>query len=574
MIPAPPTLSTASRQPHARRRDPRIAVFASLWLALLALAPSHLLRDPGTFWHVVVGERMLSGGHVIDVDPFSFTHEGDEWLAQQWLGECAMAFVHHIAGLDGVVLLAVTLIAAVFAVIFGRFVRTGIPIAMAVVATTVVIGASSYHFIPRPHLATFAGMAFLMLILLDVEAGRVSPKRLWWLPPIFVLWVNTHGGVLGGLASLIIFAVLWLVRPSRAFGRNSIARRPWLSKFTRTLDAPLQCKGESPHATDLVEETHHPDIDRVPVAKPRPSLLATIVGLCTIAVLVNPYGPGLPRVWFSLMGSRVIPKVIIEHAPLSLLSPEGMMICLLAAAYFWTLFGVRSRGLRVAWLLPAIWFVLALSRVRHGPLFAIVAALAIADMIPHHPAYRKIIASIATRNSNPRRHPPAWPLAVAIALAFSATLAVQSAGWKLPVIGAGRCVATNRVWPVDAVALLEQEIADDSTPVHVFNEMRFGGYLTYAAPNVRIYIDDRCELHRDPGLKRYVELQKHPDRILGEAARYGFDYALIRTGSGVHQYMAQSPDWLLLHSDDTAALFQAAPSAPHRVAIAKPKPQR
>lgn len=528
----------------ARRIDPRIAAFAVMWTALLALAPSHMLRDPGTFWHTVVGERMLTTGHIISTDPFSFTHQSDEWIAQQWLGECAMALVHRAAGLDGVVLLACTIIAAIVAVIFGRFARSGIPTALSIIATMIVIGASSYHFIPRPHLATLAGMTLLVLVLLDVEAGRVSPRRLWILPPLFIVWVNTHGGALGGLATLILFAIGWLARP-RVF--NGITKQ---------------------HADT---STDNPPTERVPFAKPPAPLVGTVVGLCTIAALVNPFGPALPRVWIGLMGSRVIPNVIIEHAPLSLLSPEGIMILLLAIAYAWLLLGTRRRGWRVAWLLPAIWFVLALSRVRHGPLFAIVASLCIADMIPHHPACTRLIASMTPFRTIPRRHPAAWPFAATIGVVFAATLALQAAGWRLPIIGAGRCVADNTQWPVNAVAALDREIANTGSPVRVFNEMRFGGYLTYAAPDARIYIDDRCELHRDAGLLRYIELQKHPELIDGEMARYQFDFALIRHGSRVYDYMTHSEHWSLIHTDETAGLFRAVGKPPHSLAIAKPK---
>lgn len=541
---------TATGSQRPRLRDPRIAAFVILWGALLALAPSHMLRDPGTFWHTVVGEKILSTGRIVDTDPFSFTRQGDEWLAQQWLGECAMALIHRIAGLDGIVLLAATVIAAIFAAVFGRFTRAGIPMAMATFATAVTVGASSYHFIPRPHLATLAGMTLLMLLLLDVEAGRVSPTRLWCLPPLFVVWVNTHGGVLGGLATLVIFALLWLIRPRLLRGR-------------RAETAIADLNSIEPSAAD-----------GVPVARPRAPLLGTVVALCTITVLVNPFGPALPRVWLSLMGSSVIPKVIIEHARLAPISPEGGMILLLAAGYFYLLYDVQPRGVRVAWLLPAIWFLLALSRVRHGPIFAILVALAIADMIPHSPACRRWIASMKAFKPLPRRHPGVAPMAVAIAAMFAAALGIQALGWKLPIIGAGRCVATNADWPVDAVALLDKEIADADRPVHVYNDMRFGGYLAYAAPHALSYIDDRCELHHDEGLLRYIELQKHPERLPGEAARYGFDYALIRTGSSVHKYMDRSNDWTLMHTNATATLFKAAPPSSPTVAIAKPQPQR
>ena len=52
-----------------------------------------MFRDPGTFWHTVMGQRMLSSRHLIDADPFSFTFGGRPWVPYEWLAEIAMALV-------------------------------------------------------------------------------------------------------------------------------------------------------------------------------------------------------------------------------------------------------------------------------------------------------------------------------------------------------------------------------------------------------------------------------------------------------------------------------------------------
>jgi hypothetical protein len=57
-----------------------------------------MLHDPGSFWHVVAGQRMLATGQVLREDPFSFTFAGRPWVADQWLAECGMAAVHRLAG--------------------------------------------------------------------------------------------------------------------------------------------------------------------------------------------------------------------------------------------------------------------------------------------------------------------------------------------------------------------------------------------------------------------------------------------------------------------------------------------
>ena len=79
-------------------------IFVGTWLLLMVFARSSLLRDPGTFTHTVVGERILSNGQLIYADPFSFTYSGKHWIAHQWLWECIMAFIHQVAGFDSLLL--------------------------------------------------------------------------------------------------------------------------------------------------------------------------------------------------------------------------------------------------------------------------------------------------------------------------------------------------------------------------------------------------------------------------------------------------------------------------------------
>ena len=96
---------------------PEAAVFLVVWLALMGLGRTRMFRDPGTLWHTVVGERILRTGDLPQRDTFTFTHQGQPWIAQQWLGECIMAWVHRLAGLDGLLNLSAAVIAAAFAIV-------------------------------------------------------------------------------------------------------------------------------------------------------------------------------------------------------------------------------------------------------------------------------------------------------------------------------------------------------------------------------------------------------------------------------------------------------------------------
>jgi hypothetical protein len=91
-----------------------VGIFLGIWLVLVVGGRTQLFRDPGALWHSVVGERILSSGQLVRVDPFSFQTPGERWIAMQWLGECIMAMIRRVAGFDGMLIVAASIIAFLF----------------------------------------------------------------------------------------------------------------------------------------------------------------------------------------------------------------------------------------------------------------------------------------------------------------------------------------------------------------------------------------------------------------------------------------------------------------------------
>lgn len=469
-----------------------------------------MLRDPGTLWHTVVGERMLQSGDVVTTDDFSFTKFGEPWIAQQWLGECAMALVHRIAGLDGLLLLAVTILAAMFAGLGGRLIRAGLPWPLATVLLLLVAGASSYHFIPRPHLVTIALMAGMYGLLCDVSAGRRPSRSLLTLPLLFIVWTNIHGGVLGAIGTTALVLGPAIVLPRRF----------------------------------------------APYGKACPVLFGAVLCLSFAAVLVNPYGPELPSVWLGLLGSDVLPKLIVEHAPLRAGSIEGVMILSLTCVYIVVLVKAWHRGPRITWLVPLVWLVMAFSRVRHGPLFAVTAAIALADMLPCSGLIERLGGRSSLSQRSPRR--PRFELLRGMALPcglVAVALLLQSSGMRCPLVGSSWARLDDEVWPVEAAEVLRAQLDAGSCNGRVFNDMLYGGYLIYHVSAARVFIDDRCELYGDWGLTQYAAIHRRPALLDGPAIRDGIAYALVRTGSRTDRYLNRTTAWEPLHHDPTASLY-------------------
>src|ERR1019366_4953236 len=69
----------------------------------------------------------------------------------------------------------------------------------------------------RPQMFTFT-LASLLLWLL--EAGQDRPRLLFWIPPLFLLWLNLHAGFALGLALLFAYGVGLIME-------SAVGNTPW-----------------------------------------------------------------------------------------------------------------------------------------------------------------------------------------------------------------------------------------------------------------------------------------------------------------------------------------------------------
>lgn len=503
---------------------PATVLFLVIWVGLLVGGRSRFFQDAGTFWHTVVGERILDSGF-FDRDPYTFTFDGQPWIPHQWLGECAMALAKRVGGFDTELLLTCTLLAAVYAWIGSRLIRSGLHWSLTSVFVALALMASSGHFHIRPHLATIALFAVTFAFLTDYEGERISTRGLCWLIPVFLIWTNAHGGMLGGLATFVLAILGWVV----------IKRLGWwspLQSFTQFL------------------------------------ALVGIVAVCLATVFVNPWGARLPEVWFEIYQSKLLPQIIAEHARLDPAALTGMAILAFGLVYIVLLVSTFPEKPRVSWLLPLVWFALACLRVRHAPLFAVSAAIAIADLFPYTrfaSRWEKSNNDLYTRQPDPPAPVPLRERLVSWVVPAGAVLLALVLQWfrvPVPVIGHGWARLDPKVWPLELVEDLRAHENDSDRP-KIFNEYTFGGFLIYHAPGYRVFVDDRCELFGDDWLAEFVLAGSTPDyQTVAEYLRewqrvYGpFDFALTSNGSHFDACLRQSPYWEMIRPTETANFYR------------------
>ncbi len=151
-----------------------------------------LLGDGDTGWHIRTGQYILSHHAVPTQDLFSFSRAGAPWFAWEWLTDVMDAALFQIGGLKAIVL-AAGLIIGIFATVVMRYmIWRGVNALIALFATLLVAGASSMHFLARPHVVTLLLVPICFWVL---EADRRARTRwLWALIPVTALWTNLHGG--------------------------------------------------------------------------------------------------------------------------------------------------------------------------------------------------------------------------------------------------------------------------------------------------------------------------------------------------------------------------------------------
>lgn len=496
----------ATRRPSAFRLPPFPLLFLVIWLILLFAGRGTMFRDPGTFWHTADGEKILTDGRLIHEDSFSFTRAGRAWVSDQWLAEIGMALVHRAAGWDGLLLAAITLLAALYAWLGSRLLREGLHFlpTMLLLALAMLAGAPQFHV--RPLLVTLALLGVTFAMLVDVEAGRRRFRSLWWLVPLFILWTNLHAGVLGGIGTAALCIGGWCAAAACRLRKN------------------------------------------IPIL---PAILLLLALFLTM--LCNPYGLALPREWLATL-AMPLAGIIEEHTPLNFAEPVGWGTAVLAAIYLAALVGVlRQRCFpRITWLLPLVWFVLAMMRVRNASLFAVTAVIATADMLPYSSLgwwlERRGMLRVSGSSGGTKQ-------AIAAVVCILLTIGVAA-----QLVGRGWARFDTAVCPMELVPAIEEINRSSPEGERIFNDMRFGGFLIYHAPRLRIFIDDRCPLYGTEFLSAYQRAQSgEPAQIDRWREEYGFRYAMVQRGGRFDEYLSTAAGWKPVERAQAAALYRYEP---------------
>jgi hypothetical protein len=196
------------------------AVLAALFLLGL-FSPE--IYDTDFWWHLRTGQYIADTHSLPVPDPFAWTTTGAREtytgeaqtrrfnLTHEWLAQAVLFGVWRLAGFPGVVALRAVSMTAVCALIGWIVWRRRGSFLAAVAASLAAGSVLAALALDRPYQATF----LLLAITLAVMETR---RWLWLLPPMFLIWANSHGGFFLGwvvLGAYCAESLLWRQRNLR-----------------------------------------------------------------------------------------------------------------------------------------------------------------------------------------------------------------------------------------------------------------------------------------------------------------------------------------------------------------------
>jgi hypothetical protein len=463
--------------------------------ASFAVAKINIL-DPDTWWHIAVGQRILASHTWPWSDPYSSTVHGTPWIAYEWLGEVFMGAAASVAGLRSATVLLLGLCGLLVVLLYYyASLRSGNSKAAFVASATLILTLGPF-FTLRPQLFGAICLVIALIILERFQQGH--ERALWLLPPLFLVWVNTHGSFVFGF---LVLGVTWLSGQVE-FSAGGLFAEHWTKRQS------LQ-------------------------------LLLSIF-FCTLVLPITPYGTRLAAYPLSMALSQPVNvKNVQEWAPLGTSVPIGVFFLVVVLLFFLACLVQRPR-FRLAEVLLALFGVFAAClHLRFVLLFVILFA----------PLWALIFAAWVPRYRTEEDHPV---LNAVLVMAIAAALV-----YYFP----SRADLDQRVQKEYPQAAL-QYLGNHPVHGQVLNSYGWGGYLIWAAqPRNMIFIDGRADIYEYAGvLPDFLSIMQLQPNALQLLKKYDVQACLLAQGAPLGTLLASMPDWERAYYDRVAVIYVRKPA--------------
>lgn len=482
-------------------------ILTMVFLGVILLGPKLFSYDGDLGRHITIGNFILDRGEIPLQDEFSWTMYGEMLVPHEWMADVFFALANRMMGLNGVVILTALIISGTIAFIFNQCLTRSGQFFGSLLLILLGAGASSIHWLARPHIFTFMFLAFWIALVEKL----LKDRRTWLgLPAAMMIWVNFHGAFLAGFMVLGMYCagLLWEYLEARQAEEKNKRRKQMVS-------------------------------------------LVLAGGAALLTSFINPAGY---RVWN--LGVGYLQNTYLVNGTQEYRSPDFHIqsawpfLLLIGLSLVLVSIMASHQKLRKAdVLMLSGWTVMALFSARNIPLY-VVAVVPILCQVwgkLEWPAFfRKRDERLLLIENSPRL--PAWYFAVMVL----AVIFLLGKGIPMDLHMKGNQFDAT-IFPVKAVDWLEKNPQSGNG----YNEFFWGGYLLYRLwPEQKVFIDGQTDFYGEQLTRDYMAIREMGDGWQTKIEDYQIDWMIIPTKSNLAQTLMNDQNWNLLYQDETAVVLQ------------------
>ncbi len=498
---------TTSKHPHISIGSDILWVLVVLagFLFITSLVP---LPPNDYWWHLRIGEDIYTERAIPTTNQFSWTVASDQpFTYAAWLGELLLYLLHLAGGLELNIFARTILVGLSFWLVGVEARRSSGSWRIAALVIALACLMSTNNLIVRTQIWAWLPFMLLYTCLSRYVNGQAGWKSLLLCPAGMMLWVNLHGSFILGLGMMAIYLLGEAIRHIlKLKGALSMKQLGWLAGSTA---ATLLAVLVNPRFTGIISYIKNL-LANQPVQQfieewqsPTPHGLANLVFFGSILLLI---------IALSISRARLTPTEI-----------------LLTLAFLWLAWGSQRS---VTW---------------YGMVVMPVLGKVVKDIpirLPFLPVQRNFLNLII------------------IILLFIPVLLVQP--WfidEFPLPATYRAQIQNDPeigpllsthTPIGAARFLKEHPGG-----RLFNELGYGSYLIWAAPEQTVFIDPRIELYPLEIWEDYIRISNSVN-LPFQLHKYAIDRVLLDKDlqPELSIYLHNDPTWQLEYSDQFSELWR------------------
>jgi len=477
-------------------------------LAFVGLTAVQAVNNADIWFHLEIGKQIIRNHTFPQTDFMSHTASGREWIVHSWGYGVIAYLLESRLGIQSLVFLRLAIAIILVLTLLKTARLRGAGLSVSALTTAAAFYIISIAWIDRPHLLGSWFTTLLMLILTYYQKGRTH--YIYSVPPLLILWANTHASLPLATALMLILLV------------------------TSALEDLLR-------VSTSTYPREHPRINY--------RLLGLLIPVSFTTSLINPYHLKIYEYFFKI--NSIVTQNIFEWLPLSQFFADPYVRAFLIFVLIYVLslvITIITKPQKVSLFEIALFLILtylSFSALRHMVIFTLIMTPFLSKNLSYlYSALKKKLL---------RYHSSRRLLKKLVATAAFSTLVLGSIKPARAIIR-GTWGLPNTLLPVEAVDF----VARVKPQGNMYNHFNWGGYLLWKLfPEYRTFVDGRLDMFVPDIYKEWlaVALEKEGWRQILE--KYGVGWIIFPSEGiwdGLREDLENNGDWCLIFWDDYATI--------------------